>query len=467
MRKIWQTIYQVIGLYPRVLKLVWKAAPLYTLFTVLLTIISSVVPPVQVWLSKVIIDRITEALQASAQGVPLNWYTILMPVGAIFLVWILGGACQSFSGGMKQLLGQKVQICGEYMVLRKAAQLDIAFYETPAFYDQMENARRDGYRIHNLAVLWLDAFGGFLSLGMMLWLLFRIHPVTVVVLLLTTVPQVLAGGYYAGRRFKLMGAHTPARRMAMYLSDLLGSRNAVKEIRLFGLHEPLLERFHTFWLKYFSEIKGLRFSQERSGLLLGFISMSGTAAIWGYAVIQAVISQITIGDVALTFQAAEQSRNRLSQLFGTIGLFYEHSLFAGNFFGFLDLVPDSVEGALSRKKQMGDQPLIVPRPTEEGIEFRNVSFRYPGSERLVLKNLSFIIRPGERVAIVGENGAGKTTLVKLLVRFYDPTEGTILLDDKDLKEYEVDDLRSQMGVIFQDFVRYDLSLRGKYRLWAG
>ncbi len=184
--------------------------------------------------------------------------------------------------------------------------------------------------------------------------------------------------------------------------------------------------------------------------------MAGTACIWGYAVIRAVGRHITIGDIALAFQAADRSRTGLVSLFRNLGSFYEHTIFAANLFRFLDIDPTSIEGAPTPPTK---SPLPMPKILNKGIEFRNVSFRYPRSDRFILKNVSFSIKEGESVAIVGENGAGKTTLVKLLTRFYDPTEGIVFLDGKDLRDYDPKELHRQIGVIFQDFVRYDLSAK--------
>jgi ATP-binding cassette subfamily B protein len=234
--------------------------------------------------------------------------------------------------------------------------------------------------------------------------------------------------------------------MARYLAGLLSGREPVKEIRLFGLDQPFLDRHERFWKLFVSELKQVEFRQERATAGLVLVSILGTAAVWVYAVIQASLARITIGDVALVFQAADQARFGLSNLFWIAGMFYENSLFVGNYFGFLDLSPDAVEGALARPASPQPQPLLVPRPIRQGIEFRNVSFRYPGSDRLVLENLSFVIRPCDTVALVGENGSGKTTLVKLLARLYDPTDGVILLDGRDLRDYDLDDVRRQMAV---------------------
>ncbi|HYN88121.1 MAG TPA: ABC transporter ATP-binding protein [Ardenticatenaceae bacterium] len=459
MRAGWRTFRGVVGYYPRVLKLVWEASPRYTLVALLLNIASGAVQPAHIWISKVLIDRITGALEARTLGIDVNWMTLLTPVALIFLVWVLGTISQSIGESVMDMLAQVVESRAEYLVLEKASHLDMAFFETPAFYDQMANARRELWRASNLVYLGINTVGLFLSFGATLALLLRLHPLAVVVLLVTAAPHFLLQARYSSQLFRFWTSRTPAQRMVYYLTELLSSRDAAKEIRLFGLHTPFLERHRRFWGELARDLARIRFSREKLNVVLAILSMLGTVAVWAVAVMQAALARITIGDVALVFQAVEVVRDRLRQLFWTLGSFYEASLFLGNYFSFLDLAPDSVSGALARDGQTGGTGLTVPKPLRQGIEFRGVSFHYPQADRLVLHDISFVIRPGERVAVVGENGAGKTTLVKLLTRLYDPTAGQILLDGRDLREYDLDDLRRQIGVIFQDFLRYDLSAR--------
>lgn len=456
-RKFHRRLLKLAGYYPRVIKLVWEANPRYAILAIVFSVAGAMVPVAQIWMSKVVVDRVVETIGTYGTGAPLDWFSILAPVGLAFLLWTAGSVSQSVSTGVREVLGYQVRNHAEYLLLKKAAQLDMAFFETPKFYDRMENARRENYRAHNLALLTLDIFSESISLIMMLALLLKLHPAAVFLLVATSIPQVLVGGYYAGRIFALEYKATGNRRMASYMSELLGSRDAIKEIRLFRLHGEFLSRFKAFWTGFLKEFGRLQFSKELANLLSGVLSMAGTAAIWGYAVVQGVSGRITVGDVALVFQAAEQGRSGLNRLFLVAGIFYEHMLFAGNFFSFLDLKPDSVKGALSHGNEENKKPLTAPRPIRKGIEFRNVSFQYPGSDKATIKGLSFVIRAGESLAVVGENGAGKTTFVKLLARFYDPTEGAIYLDGIDLREYDIDDLHGEIGVIFQDFMRYNIS----------
>lgn len=453
LRRLWLRISRLVGYYPRVLKLIWEASPRYALLAVVFSSAGAAAPVAQIWISKVAVDRIVENVRIASSSPP-DWLSVLAPLCLIFLIWAAGSICQSISSGIREILGYRVRIQAEYLLLKKAAELDIAFFDAPEFYDKLENARRENYRAHNLALLSFDFFSACLTFGLMMGLLAKLHPAAVVLLLLTSAPQVFISGYYAGRLFALEWGNTANRRMASYMSELLGSRDAVKEMRLFRLHDEFLVRFRRFWKGFLSEYGKLQFSQELSNLLSGLLSMSGTALIWGYAVVQGVSGRITVGDVALAFQSAEQGRSGLNKLFLLAGTLYEHTLYAGNFFSFLDLSPDSVEGALSRS----EATMMVPKPITQGIEFRNVSFRYPNTDRDVLKDLSFFIKAGESLAVVGENGVGKTTLVKLLTRFYDPTEGAIYLDGRDLREYDLEDLHKEIGVIFQDFVHYNLTV---------
>ena len=456
MRRAREVVAKILEYYPRCIKLAWEASPWYASSVLLFSVLASLAPAAQVWISKVIIDRIIKSIDEPAGLSSIDWITVLSPIGIVLVVWMIGGICNSVSSGFASQLGMLVRNYSQHLVLRKAAELDVAFFETPTFFDQMEKARGEGYRAQNLAVLSINIVSSLVSLVAMLALLLDVHWATVLVLLLTSAPQVVAAGHYAGKRFTLMGDMTRSLRLAHYLSRLLGSREAVKEIKAFGLHEELLRRFNEFWDRHTKEVGRLRFSQEKTGFLLGVLSMLGTASIWAYAVVRAVAGGISVGSVALAFQASERGRSGLNSLFQNFGLFYEHTIFAGVFFGFLDLEARSVEGALAPPT---GAPVPFPKILRAGIEFRNVWFRYPRSERFALKDISFTIQPGESVAIVGENGAGKTTLVKLLTRLYDPTEGAIFLEGCDLREYDAEELRRHFGVIFQDFVRYDLSVR--------
>lgn len=450
---------QVLGRYPQALRLVWQANPRYTLLIAILTVIGALTTPAQIWLTKVLIDRVSLLVQGAGPGQTVDWPAILPPTIAFVLALVISDGSASLRNSLRDILQTQVNNHTQALILEKAASLDIAFYETPAFYDRLENAMRDVWRTQNLPWILLDTSGTALSLLITSGLLMGLHPLAAPLLVITAIPQLVARARYVNLRFKMWTDRAPAQRMVNYLQHLLIEREPVKEVRLFGLEAPFLQRFRQFNQQLVDEYKSILFAQERWNLLATLLSVVGVGLIWIYAIRQAALARSTLGDLALVFQAATQVRSGLGQLFTSMGVFYEHSLFVGNLYDFLELKSDAVAGALAPMRAVDQAPPTIAQPLQQGIEFRHVSFRYPGAERAVLQDVSFVIRPGTTVALVGENGAGKTTLIKLLTRFYDPTEGAILLDGRDLRDYDLADLRRTVGVIFQDFVRYHLTAR--------
>ncbi|MFN8446885.1 MAG: ABC transporter ATP-binding protein, partial [Caldilineaceae bacterium] len=455
MSKQWRSLRYSFGYLPRVFGLVWGASPYYAFWAILLTTLSTVAAPAQIWMSKVIIDQIISTIQNHTLNTAIDWNALFLPLIGLILILLCAEVGRLIADSMAQLLRFQVGHYVQRLVLEKAAQLDIAFYESPPFYDQLALVQQESYRVLNLTMLTSDSIGLLLSVIITLSLVTNFHSLASLAMLLLALPQLLVSSQYAKDFFALLNRQTPAQRMVNYLSQLLVDRDAVKEIRLFGLQQPFLDRFQQFWHAYFAETATIVFKHERRNILLLSFSALGTAAIWIFAIVRAVSGLITIGELTLVIQSVDRVRTDLAALFKRIGIFYENALFVNSLFSFLDLQSDAVEGALRRTPQASQAPLpTIPNPLQQGIEFRNVSFRYPGSERAVLQNISFVIKPGSSVALVGDNGAGKTTLIKLLARFYDPTAGTILLDGRDLREYDLTQLQQAIGVIFQDFVRY-------------
>jgi ABC-type multidrug transport system fused ATPase/permease subunit len=379
-----QSTLRVIRMYPRVFALIWETNPLSFIQVVLLTLCSAVVFPVQIWITKLIIDRIVEMVHGVTPALPIDWYTALMPVGALVLVSVVGMVCQTLSGRAKSLLSIQVRHHTEYLILQKATQLDIAFFENSQFYDQMDSVLRESYRAHNLVWRSMDMLSSLVGLSALLGLLLQLHLLTVVVLLLTSIPRAILGGIFANRIYGFNTERAAARRMATYLAELLSSRDVIKETRLFGLDQIFLKRFRRFWHAYFNDEKRIRYAQEWANMALALLSIIGTAGIWVYAIIQAILARITLGDVALVLQVAEEARTRLAGLFFEVGEIYENGLFTMNLFHFLDLAPGSVEGALGRSSGLSNPLLSVAQPIQQGIEFHHVSFRYPGSDRYML-----------------------------------------------------------------------------------
>ena len=437
----------------RTLKLVWEAGPFHLIAIGVLTVGSGLFPAAQVCVIKLLIDGVVKALKETPN------FPYLLGILALQLsIWLAQHAVSTLTEGTLKIQGDLVANHIRILILKKAADLDMAFFENPRFYDKLQNASNEvGFRpliiIRNI----FEIFQGIIILGSMLALLARLNFLIPIILALVTIPHAVARAYYGRSTWVLLTSRAPEVRLANYFFSLLTGREIVKEVQLFGLRDHFSQEYQKRWWKFFRENKKLTLAQSRSIALLGAPSTIASAGCYAYAVMKAVTGMITLGDLTLNLQAVRQAQSSLTTLFGQIASFYQSGLFLGNLFSFLDLSPKDVEGSLLVTSVKKRRP--VPRPLRKGIEFKNVSFRYPGTDRMVLQGLNFTIRPGEKVAIVGENGAGKTTIVKLITRLYDPTEGEILLDGYDLREFDLDELRKQFAVIFQDFVRYMLSAK--------
>ena len=440
----------VIDILPRVFRFLWEVSPGLLALSCVLLFIMALIPAAIVWMTKVIID-----LVVVSAGTEIVWSVILIPVAVIFALWVLQAACESASSMVQEYLSERAWNHANQKLQRKAAELDIAFFESPKFYDQLHHATRELFRIMSLSYSSLSLVQQSFALIFMVSLLSILHPVAILVLLLCTLPRILVESKFARMRFDLQSELVRNDRMGFYLQSLLTSRDNVTEIRIFGLADYFVNRFLHFRRIYLIALRKLLLKLLKMNIGLNILSMGGVASVWGYGVYQAVLQKITLGDLSLVFQSAQQSRSLLTGVISSSSNVYQSALFATRFFDFLDLDPQSVEGALEPPRS--EHPPAIPTPLTQGVEFRNVSFSYPGSDEPILKDVSFVVPAGKKLAIVGQNGAGKTTIIKLLTRLYDPSGGAVLADGVDLREYDLDSVRAAMSVTFQDFVRYDIT----------
>jgi ATP-binding cassette, subfamily B, bacterial len=442
-------------LFLRAIALTWQSHRPMALLTMALLLFSALMAPLQVWITKLVIDGITSALKQGVTSATANWKSLLLSMALFLGVWVLGQITETLDGQVRELMGMQVNNHLQRMIFRKAAQLDIAFYETPAFHDQFTLTKNEAYRIQNVFYQFAGIIQNTITAIALFTLLAQISIWMPAILLLTALPRLLGIGYFTRKKADLYMKSIPEQRLTWYLSWLMGERDPAKEIRLFQMHDYLIERMHQANEKFVSKITKVVITQEKFSLLLTLIMVTGTAVIWGYTGWQALAGAISLGSVALVFQAVEQSRNNLLS-FGYIGGFFaENSVYLQTLFKFLDLSPDAVAGALVRSPESTG----VQADLSGLIEFQHVSFRYPGCEQAVLNDISFTIQPGETIALVGENGAGKTTLVKLLTRLYDPSEGVVTVSGRNLREVDPQRYYQQIGVIFQDFWQYDLTVK--------
>jgi ATP-binding cassette subfamily B protein len=431
-----------LRLVPRLVGLVWATHRGYTLAMVVLRVVRSFVPVATLWVAKLIIDEVVLLAQRGGDARQL-WVLVAVEMAVVVGGELLARGSSLVEGLLSDLFTNRISI----RIMEHAATLDLHQFEDPKFYDHLERARQGtSGRVALLAQL-LGIAQSVLTLLSLSFALAAQVPWLLVLLALAVLPSFLGETHFAALSYSLMFRRTPERRQLDYVRYVGASDETAKEVQLFGLAPWLIGRYKTLADRFYGENRSLAI---RKAVVSSGLSLLGTVGYYGAYVIvlaRAITGAISIG--MLTFLAASfrQSRDLIQQLLMSASSIYEQSLYLKDLFDFFDMSPSIANRPNARP---------VPRPIRQGFEFRDVGFRYPGSERWAVRHLSFTLRPGERVALVGENGAGKTTLTKLLARLYDASEGRILLDGVDLRDYDVADVRHAIGVIFQDFVRYDM-----------
>jgi ATP-binding cassette, subfamily B, bacterial len=437
----WREKVAILGALPKLLGLVWNTHRGYTIAMVALRLVRSLIPVATLWVGKLIIDAVIHAAKGGATA-PLWRYL------AIEIVIVLAGEFLARASSLvESLLGDLFSNVVSERLMRHAATLDLAQFEDPTFYDHLERARQQTTgRIGLIAQLVGMAQGG-VTLATLAVALLAYNPWLLLLLAAAVVPSFLGETHYAALSYSLLFRRTPERRELDYLRYTGASDETAKEVQLFGLAPWLTQRYRDLAQRYFEENKQLSIRRGVVSALLSVLSTVGYYAAYVVILQRAAAGAITIG--LLTFLAGSfmRSRDLIQQLLLAASDVYSQTLNLRDLFAFFEMRPTIV----SRP----DAP-PVPQPIREGFAFVDAGFQYPGSDRWAVRHLNFTIRPGERLALVGENGAGKTTITKLIARLYEPTEGRVLLDGRDLREYDLLSLRQAIGVIFQDFVRYDM-----------
>jgi len=348
------------------------------------------------------------------------------------------------------LLGDKFTNHVSLRLMEHANRLDLVSFEDPVFYDKLERARRQ--TTARLGMLGIIAGMGqqFLTLLSLLAAVVSFSPWFLLLLVCAVIPAFLGETRFAMLAYSMLYRHTPERRELDYLRLLGASNQSAKEVKIFGLGQHLADRARALFERFYEENKALAIKRAVTGSLLNLLPTAGYYGAYVLILIRTMAGAMTVGSLTFVAGAFARSRSLIETLFSSLNNIAEQALYIKDLFDFFETQPSivSVPNALP-----------APRPIRSGFEFRDVSFAYPGSERQVLRRVSFHFDAGERIALIGENGAGKTTLVKLLARLYEPTGGAILLDGVDLREYDVDSLRGEIGVIFQDYMRYDMLVR--------
>ncbi|HEX3246735.1 MAG TPA: ABC transporter ATP-binding protein [Chloroflexota bacterium] len=446
---------------PRVLRLVWDANRGFAAALVGLTAIQALEPVAQVWITKLIVDNVVSALQAppttaetdtrsailTASGAPVMGFVALLA-----LVKILGSVMEPAGRFVSLQLADHLTRDLNSRILHKANSLvDVSFFENPRFYDFLQRAENQAsYRPIAMLEQLANLLRNLIGISSMLLVLATLHVLLAVAVISLALPHLFLQFRHQRQNWALTNFQVPEVRRMRYISGLLTGNLPAKEVRLFGLGDYLLGQYLGTFEAFHQRYRTLRLAQWRWNTLLAVASAGGTSFVYAYIVIQALLGRITIGELLLYTGAVAQVQLSLWAMIWSLAALYEANLFGRDLFDFLSL-------PLPMSPLPPGIACPVPSPWRAGVEFRQVSFRYPGTGRYVLRDVSFTIHPQQTVALVGENGAGKSTLVKLLTRLYDPTEGRILVDGLDLRDYDLEAWRRQIGVIFQDFGTYHLT----------
>src|SRR5262245_30601843 len=427
---------------PPLLRMVWETHRTFTLTMAALRLLRSAIPVATLWIGKLILDSIV-VMQKGSPDLSLLWKLVGLEVAIV----LIGEALARLSSLVESLLGDLFSNHTSIRLMEHAATLDLYHFEDPAFYDQLERARRQTTSRIGLLAQLLSMGQDALTLISFGAALLVYSPWLLLLLAVTVLPSFLGETHFATLEYSLLFRYTPERRRLDYLRYIGASDETAKEVQMFGLAPWLIERFKHFSRKFYEDNRRLSIRRSLVSTGLSIIGTAGYYSAYIIIIVRAVRGLLTLG--SLTFLAGSFARSRdLIQrlLLGASGV-YQQCLYLKDLFDFFDMKPAVVNPTGGRS---------VPPVIQKGFTFDNVGFRYPGTEVWAVRHVSFNLLPGERIAFVGENGAGKTTLTKLLARLYDPSEGRILLDDVDLREYDLGSLRQAIGVIFQDFVRYDL-----------
>ncbi len=429
---------------PELFRLIWETSKSLTIADILLRIIRAAAPLILLYIGKLIINEIIHLIRLEGEK---DFTHLWMLVGAEFLVAVISDLLARIIALLDSLLGDLFNNRTSIRIMEHAALLDLAYFEDSTFYDKLERARQQTTGRTQLMAQVLAQLQDIITMAFLAVGLIAFNPWLIILLFVALVPAFLGEAHFNARSYSFMRKWTPERRELDALRYAGASDETAKEVKIFGLSDFLTERYRILADKFFRGNRSIAIRRAIWGGFLGMIGSVGYYAAYVIIIFRTVTGQLTLGD--LTFLAGSFSRLRslLQDILLRFSTMAEGALYLGDLFDFLELRPVI---------QMPMHPRPFPRPIKEGFRFEDVGFQYTDSDRWANRHLSFTLHPGEKLALVGENGAGKTTLVKLLARLYDPTEGKIFLDGIDLREYDLHELRHEIGVIFQDFVHYHM-----------
>ncbi|TNE66882.1 MAG: ABC transporter ATP-binding protein [Bacteroidetes bacterium] len=434
---------------PRFFRMIWSVSPKLALSNILLRLLQSGMPLAMLYVGKVIIDLVVQAAgdDAGLGSIRSVVHPVWFWVGLELILSVANSLLGRAITLTDSLLGDLVNNDSSVRIIRHAATLDLYQFEDATFYDKLERARTQTAGRTALMSMVLSQVQDLITVVFLSGGLIAFNPWLMLILIVAVIPSFIGETRFNRESYSLTRSWTPERRELDYLRYIGASNETAKEIKIFGLEGFLADRFKLLSDKYFRANRKLAVRRAAWGGLLSTIGTASYYVAYVFIIVQTVLGVITLGTLTFLSGAFSRLQGLLQGIMNRFSRIGEMALYLQDLFDFLELEPLSGSSRGNRK---------VPRPIRQGFRFENVGFRYPESEVWALRDLSFTLSPGEKLALVGENGAGKTTIVKLLANLYEPTEGRILLDGVDLREYDPEDLRREIGIIFQDYVRFML-----------
>lgn len=432
----------------RVLQLVWGTNRRLTIGLGLVTLLQALLPATTIYINKLLLDTVVLAIGHTSQ---VSYYITIISVLAIaqLALNVCVSLFNTLTNVFQRLLQEQTSNRVLYLLIRHANTLDMAFFERSESYDKLQEVQREAmFRPATMIAGTFSLIRALIVFLSMITLLLRLQWFLALIALLSPIPAFISDSRYGWRGFQLMRHQSPARRMSAYLVHLLTTDSNHKEVKIFNLGDFFVERFRVLAERFVKESRHLIVKRYLMSIVWGILTTLVSSITFLYVAIQAVLGRITIGDLTLYTQAASSVQSNFQSLLNGVSSMYENNLYLSSLFDVLDM---------RSQTSVPEHPVHMQRPFTQGIEFRNVTFTYEGNEKPTLCTLSFTLPVGKTLAIVGRNGAGKTTLVKLLTRLYDPQEGQILVNGHDIREYDPFELREEIGVVFQDYIHYQLT----------
>jgi ATP-binding cassette subfamily B protein len=422
-------------------KLIWQTSKKLTIANVVLRILKAALPLATLYVGKLIVDEVILQIAADEKSLRYLWQLVAFE----FILAISSNIFNRLISLFDALLGDLFSIETSEQLIKKAAILDLQQFENPNFYDKLERARRQTTNRVVLMSQILDQFQEIITIVFLAGGLIYFEPLLIILLIVAVLPSFLSETHFNQSDYSLVRSWTPERRELDYLRYIGASDETAKEIKIFGLADFIKDRFSRLSRKYYEVNKSLAIRRSLWGSVFNILGDLAYYGAYVFILLRTVATVLSVGDLTFLSGAFNRLRNLLQSILTRFSKISESALYLQDYFDFMEIQPSiaNVQNAL-----------LVPKKIQKGFEFINVGFQYPGTDFWAIRHVSFHLNVGEKLALVGENGAGKTTLVKLLARLYDPTEGQILLDGVDLKSYQLEDLRSNIGVIFQDFIKF-------------